>query len=590
MNYRIALILVASLWLSACGDDSTSEDNTTNTDTTASGADVSDTSGATDTSGTSGTTDTSGATTEDGVTTSDTSSSGTDTGPGTPGDPLSARVFERDPISDNDQLIDVLLPEPTSTDGSLTNAFAEVRNCLRERGETITVSGFAVGFLCAERATAFPNSFGNYLDHTFPADDMDPEDSFTEVQVYYHINLIHDFYKSTFTFDGMDLALPASTNMQAEINELAASFLGIPAGWTSFDNAAYIPAGTPLGDFGLTPRDEGMLMFLAGTAADLSYDASVIYHEYTHAVVGPNRLTGVIIDEYGLDNFPGAINEALADYFAVTVLDHPLEGPYLAKVSPTGPRDLSITRTCPQHITTEIHADGKVIGSAMWAIRELVGAAAADPIVFAALQSSSQGTSFEQFGQLVLANAQADLTAEQATAVEGILRDHGVIGCVRAKPWTAFNAQTTEEGVPYTVYGKQDIGGSGEWAPGIVQFYFDANPGEAVELSWTLGAGGGGLIGGGAPSPLDIAIRHGEPVTLNLAGPVSLNALTELDIPAPAGNSGEQAVTLSGNCLPPEAGRIYVMFLNRGAGSSLATMNIKTVADTNGARNLVTCD
>jgi hypothetical protein len=570
----VALSLCSTFLLAACGDDTTSEGTT------------GDTASADGTSSDSASEMTDGSNTDPDTSVADTS------GGGTPGDPYAAQVFANDPLTDGGKTTPVVLPAPTTTDGALANAVSDVKNCQRVRGEEIKFSGITVAYLCTEKATAFPNSFGNYLDHKPPADDLDPTDTFSEVQVYYHINVVHSFFKETFGVTEMDFALPSTTNMQAEITELAAGFLGVPPGWLSIDNAAYVPPNTSLADFGLAPRPEGTLMFLAGSLADLSYDASVIYHEYTHAVVGPNRLNSVVIDEQGIDNFPGAINEALADYFAVSQLDRPLEGPYLAKVSPTGPRDLSVKRTCPDHITTEIHADGKVIGSSLWRIREQLGAAVTDQLVYATLTASSAATSFEQFGQAMIAAAQTQLPAADADKVEATLQEYGVVGCMRAKPWVFFDAAASEEGVPYSVPGPQDLGSPSfsQWTPGIVQFYFDVDPGESIELTWSLGSGGGGLFGGSAPSPLDIAVRHDQPVQVVLTAPVSLDATAELSVPAPSGNSGDQVITLSGACLPQAAGRVYVMFLNRGAGSGLSSMGLRRLTDTAGAQNLVTCD
>jgi hypothetical protein len=478
-----------------------------------------------------------------------------------------ALVFVHNPVTDGDPT-EITLEAPTTTDGTLTNEYVNALNCLQKSGGT-SLFGFAN--LCVEDSSVKPDADGNYLSVTPPDDFTDGQDPFAEVQMYHHVNVIHDFYKSTFGFENLDFPLDAVVNIT----------LNVQGQWRSFPNAAFIPEES-FAAFGLPPRANGAIMFGQGDDVDFSYDASVIYHEYTHAMIGPDRMNAVSVKASGLDNTAGAMNEGLADYFASSVLDDPFLGHYaLGELG----RDLASARSCPDDLTTEVHADGKIISTALWEIREALGKEIADDIVFHAVQSATQATGLDEFGELVRAEAAAKGADVQAV-VEPILIDHGVLGCVRAKPWVDVAFEATAERVPHTVEGTQSAqGGFADGVPGYHQWFVDVPAGKSVELGWTFAPGGG--FGAPEPASLHLAVKKDALVEVNALGGIEADAVVDN---APFANAA-QNITLTGNCIPQNGGRVFLLFVNPNANAdSVSTMSVAIVDAPAAEAVVATCE
>ena len=474
-----------------------------------------------------------------------------------PADPTNrALVFVHDPITDGAPR-EISLEAPTTADGTLTNASVNALNCTQQDGGP-DLFGFAT--LCLEESSVIPDADGSYLSRLPPEDFSDGQDPFAQVQMYHHVNVIHDYFKNSFGFTGLDFPLDAVVNLM--FNQGGT--------WQPFPNAAFIPEES-FAAFGLAPRPNGAIMFGQGADVDFSYDASVIYHEYTHAMVGPNRMNGVNLKETGLDNTPGAMNEGLADYFASSLLDDAFLGRYALGAQG---RDLEASRSCPADLTTEIHADGKIISTALWEIRTALGKEVADGLAFRAVQSSNGGTGLDEMGELVRAEAAA-LGDDVLAIVEPILAAHGVTGCVRTRPWVNVNFAQTPEQVPHQVEGTQAVQGGGGFAdgvPGYHQWFVDVPAGQSVQLGWTFAPAGG--FGAPPAGALHLGVRSGAVVQLNGDGSVNADAIVDN---ATFANS-TQGITLSGNCVPAAGGRLFLLFLNPNAGGSgVSTMTISLV-------------
>ncbi len=465
-----------------------------------------------------------------------------------------ALIFPNDPTTDvNPVLTQIVLP--TSSDGSLQNNYANALNCLNEDGGP-SIMGFAN--LCVEAHTAFPDADGDYKAIEPPASHSDGEDSFAEVQMYHHVNVAHKYFRGTHEFSDLDYPLDSVVNINLKMQGI----------WQPFANAAYIPAGT-FASLGLPARDKGAIMFGQFEDIDFAYDASVIYHEYSHAVVGDNRFGGPYVDEQGMNNSPGALNEGIADYFAGTMLDTPEIGRYALAFANAG-RNLDEFRACPEDITSEIHADGRIIGSALWAIREQLGKEQTDSLVFKSLMSSAKTTILSAFGQILLTEAGKIGSATLAT-VQTILTDHGVLSCVRAREWTS----RTFEQTPHAVDGSQNFALTfPDGVPAYHQWFVDIAADEAIELSWRMSPPG---YFGGDITPLAVAIRTGQAVGLD--GSVAITADAILDGSAPVDN--QQTLALKAGCLPQAGGRVYFMFVNNGtSGSTVVETSIRTLEGT----------
>ena len=493
-------------------------------------------------------------------------------------------VFQPHPNAAPTQPALVPLPPPTGAGGVLTNEYAEVFNCLNEEdGPEIVFRDTVVGVRCTEAQTAVPDVDGQYLIEP-PTDLIDPNDPFSEVQMYHHVNVIHDYFKDTLGVTEMDYPLPAITNQQDYYNEAAA---GENAGWQPVDNAAfYFPESFEA--LGLEPRERGAIIFGQGSMVDFSYDASVIYHEYTHAVIGSDRLNGIFLADHGVDQFSGAVNEGLADYFAASKLDDALVGPYgLAAFGEEVARDLEKPRRCPDDLTTEVHADGKIIGSAMWALRVELGAETTDAIIYRGITTLSAESSLEAFGQAVLAEAN-QVSSEVGSVVEGTLIDYGIIGCSFSRPWAAFDAEQTEDKIPFQVPGLFQVSFPGltEWAPGYIQFNVEVPAGKAAVLSWEILPGFRGLR-----DPLRLAVRKESLVKLAPIGDrIDLIVDEVIDVDYTTTEPAVQIVTLSGACVPEGGGVVHTLFLNTSRGpAQISKMNVEFIDDTTDAVNLQDC-
>ncbi len=109
---------------------------------------------------------------------------------------------------------------------------------------------------------------------------------------------------------------------------------------------------------------------------NFSLSSDVIYHEYAH---------GAVNSIYYLKNIPGsesgALNEALADYFAVSKNNDPLFGEQsLARV-----RNIKNNLTLHSDWTGNLHQDSLIISGALWDMREKLGQETADQLIFDAL-------------------------------------------------------------------------------------------------------------------------------------------------------------------------------------------------------------
>ena len=494
-----------------------------------------------------------------------------------------ALVYLHDPVTDNEQLSEVTLPKTRFADGSFTSEAVEVYNCLNEPGgaggQVMVGPNFNIDVaLCREEQTVRPDPDGHYLSIEPPPLKTDPNDAFAEVMMYYHVNQIYDYYLDRFGYTRYNEPLTALVNVQFTTDPPIPGFPRNPDGFIPFDNAAFFPKETWeafAAQFGLPPRNQDSIIFFQGQA-DFSYDASVIYHEYTHAVIGINRLQATVLDEYGADASPSGMNEGLADYFAATFLDQEKVGPYgIGTIDFSGGRDLSAPYRCPTETHWEVHVHGRVIASALWAVREEIGAEKADLIAFRALEQFIQTTTHQEAAELLLAEAASEGVESQ---VRPILVDYGIIDCVRSRPWVDYSAQFSPDRVPYAVGSVQTLGNPAlrqVGAPAYKQFYIDLPDNKrAARISWTLASGQGGFggFGGGqGPQALELAVSSGSPVQYTF-NPLRLNADFTFGT---ALEENTQTLILDESCFP-EKQRLHTLFLNKAnSDQNIERMNIE---------------
>ena len=254
-------------------------------------------------------------------------------------------------------------------------------------------------------------------------------------------------------------------------------------------------------------------------------------------------------------------------------------------------RDLSQGRKFPDDLTSEVHADGKIIGSALWEMRGALGQQQADMIILNALQSFTSSTNLAGAGKLIVSEAKK-VDADTGKIVSDIMKAHGVINAERAKVWAKFSAQTSAERVPISIAGTDQIQpGSGldDGVPGYFQFVVKDVPAgtQGITLAWRAQGGQGGGFGGGGTPDVQLAIKHDTLVMIGV-GQTQADAIVQ-GKPNTAFGKNFQSVTLSAACLPSSAGKLYIMLLNKGASGDVTDMDIQFVTDTSKSSNVVTC-
>jgi Zn-dependent metalloprotease len=205
-----------------------------------------------------------------------------------------------------------------------------------------------------------------------------PDDThFDEVMAYYHVDRAGAFFRK------LD---PSLERMMAAEGCIRAF---VHAG-DAMDNAYYDPStdGIYFGDGGGAER-----------LNDLAKEAAVVYHEYTHAVLGcvNPHLKGTEAD---------ALHEGYADYYGCSLTDDPQIGEWVvASAGKPYLRDLTNRKRYPRDLEGEAHADGEIWGGGCWDLRCSLGAEKADRLVYESMHFLPE---FARFQDAALGIVQAD--------------------------------------------------------------------------------------------------------------------------------------------------------------------------------------
>ena len=515
-----------------------------------------------------------------------------------PGEGL-ANIYPNNPIEDYEETTVVTLPHITDPYGYLTGPAVKVTNCLNQKCEgdppdcpryDVDLGGLQSELqLCIEVQTVHAEADGNYLSVLPPDTDRDPDDSFAEVNMYYHVNRVRDFFKDTLLLEDLNEPIDAMVNVQVWVDLLSQ--------WIGLENAAYIPKESIdvlTGMFGIDySRDQDTLVFLQADNEDMAYESDVIYHEYTHSMIGTTRLSSVLWDEQGLDNSPGSMNEAFADYFAASLTESPLIGSYaLGSIGGLfgsggnydGHRDLTNYRSCPGDLWTEVHADGEMFSSALWEIRQQIGGTSADRIFFDALVTFDNTTNFTAAAESIIAQSTL-LEPSVEVEVRGIFEDHGLINCPRVKP-----LEGAELLVAHTVEGTMTTGLMcfTEFTPGYNQFYFDVAEGtKTAFIRFSAESAGmmGLPIGGGGEVNIEIAFKRENSIHYSCDFSQATHDAHFILVPVEV--DGVYQVALSGDCLV--FGRYYMQFLNKSE-AAISVTRVEFEASRSDPGEVPTCE
>lgn len=293
---------------------------------------------------------------------------------------------------------------------------------------------------------------------------------------------------------------------------------------------------------------------------NFGYDADVVHHEYGHALV--RLMAGSMwmqADSLGVDMTPGALNEGVADSFAMVLNPDPLLAEGLGRSDrwDAAIRDLEPDRRCPDDLRGQVHRSGQVWGSTMWNMVEdpAIGPELVGDIVVAAVSVWDNGTDWPDAAASVLTVADhlLDTGAIGPTAHEAIQQHidaSGMADCTRI-------IDLERVGSTSQVLLNLGLSGPYERLAGGVQFRHRI-PAEAVAIRLNIREFSGAADGSG----LAVYLRLDEPVEhepsriegigLHHATPVAFDAVLELD-------DENGAFTVSESTLPGllDAGMLY---------------------------------
>ncbi len=225
-----------------------------------------------------------------------------------------------------------------------------------------------------------------------------PADSETsEVNMFYHVNSIHRYFSQVVSsFTGVDYQMEAWVHNNG-------------AGSDGAFNCYYDPSNGNIyfGDGG-------------GVFGNFAHACDVIYHEYTHAVV--HHIYELVY--YGQS---GAMDEALADYFAATYTEDSVIGDWVLPV--VYQRDLSADfKKYPDHWVGEVHDDSLIYSGALWEFRTVVSSTTVNETIFDSL--FFQPDSFQTGLQAILLADDDDNDLSNGTpnqmVIELAFANHGI--------------------------------------------------------------------------------------------------------------------------------------------------------------------
>ena len=438
--------------------------------------------------------------------------------------------------------------------------------------------------ICTQEPTAEADTDGNYLFQPVlaPATTTDAlTDKFSEVHLFYHVELIYQFFRDLSTHlaaHANDGSKPPFTTLKQVPLRCVANFKIVDyqslmsgatgAGLVPFDNAFFVPAGGLISGY----PEEDSIIFGQGEKVDYSYDADVIYHEFTHAVIGSTvNLASAIYDRYGMVSDPGAMNEGYADFFSATYTGDPNLGEYVgsALTEEGGTlRNLLNTKKCPDNASGEVHADSEYWAAALWDVRKhgLDANKAINDIngaIFSALLTLPQAATYTEAAQATVDALKAWFDQDYATYAEGVFAARGLKECNRAIP--------IANGVPVkgtiltydnSIPGLEQMT---PFVPGFVQFHFTVPQGAKADFVQVK------FISTSGSSKIDLFMNVGGPVLFTYGSQVA----TESKVVATADSTkrsreGEyylftvNARPLSGDTFAP--GEYYLALGNRGGG------------------------
>ncbi|MFZ2956023.1 MAG: M36 family metallopeptidase [Candidatus Ozemobacteraceae bacterium] len=243
------------------------------------------------------------------------------------------------------------------------------------------------GLYCAMRNNKGPLSIKPDSVHLYDPNDM----HFDEANVYYHINVVHDFF-SSLGFTKLDRPVTTMVHYGDKL-----------------DNAVF-DAG-----FGVLGFGDGDMY------NSFAREESIVYHEYSHCVLNE-------IVKLSSAGEAGAMNEGQADYFGSSLSNDPVHGEYVAaKAGLPYIRTLNNSFHYPDDIVGGSHKDGRIWSGTLWDLRNVVGRDVADRLVHGSHYYVKAGRSTFMDGYNALLVADANLfSGKYKSAISGVMSHRGI--------------------------------------------------------------------------------------------------------------------------------------------------------------------
>ncbi len=295
---------------------------------------------------------------------------------------------------------------------------------------------------------------GNYfykpviLDTEKPQDKSLWPDKFSEVNAYYHANVLYDRIREVLDDQSWTLRqVPFRVTTNFLIPTLSLKTKGGLA-LGLFNNGLFIPKEfvEDFAKYGIERNFDSVILG-QGTYTDIAYDATVVYHEVSHGINETYvKIHETLLDTYGSIRYPFAINEALSDYFSLITSKTSVYGAFLddwltqeGRESRGGSffRDPSNTRICPDNIVGEEHADGKIILGSLWEIRKFAienGIHENDfdaAVLLSVMSELPDGATFDDAGKAFIRAFEQALGNKISQKAEEVFKKRGVTGCER---------------------------------------------------------------------------------------------------------------------------------------------------------------
>ncbi len=187
--------------------------------------------------------------------------------------------------------------------------------------------------------------------------------------------------------------------------------------------------------------DRDLSFGISDAGFNFGYDADVVHHEYGHALV--RLMAGSMwmqADALGVDMTPGALNEGVADAFAMVLNPDPLLAEGLGRSDrwDEAIRDLERDRRCPDDLRGQVHRSGEIWGSTMWNMVDdpAIGPDLVGDIVVAAVSVWDNDTDWPDAAASVMTVAQHLLetdaiSPETHSAIDGHIEASGMVDCAR---------------------------------------------------------------------------------------------------------------------------------------------------------------